>query len=114
MFQVITQERVAKEAAALLEVENLLKARVLAAEIERKDQRNHGTFSRVILQSASCPSKQLGTLEVIIIGVMGIAYANTDATHSIDGETLYYILKKQGTTGLPPWRQPMRDMRCDC
>ncbi|GFS69014.1 retrovirus-related Pol polyprotein from transposon 17.6 [Nephila pilipes] len=35
-----------------------------------KDKRNHGTFSRVILQSASCPSKQLATLEVTINGVM--------------------------------------------
>ncbi|GFU21377.1 hypothetical protein NPIL_457491, partial [Nephila pilipes] len=45
-----------------------------------KDKRNHGTFSSVILQSASCPSKQLATLEVTIIGVMGTACADTDAT----------------------------------
>ncbi|GFS85264.1 retrovirus-related Pol polyprotein from transposon 17.6 [Nephila pilipes] len=63
-----------------------------------KDRRNHGTFSRVILQSASCPSKQLSTLEATINGVMGTACADTAATHSIAGETLYHILKKQGTT----------------
>ncbi|GFT21951.1 hypothetical protein NPIL_544021 [Nephila pilipes] len=38
-----------------------------------KDKRNHGTFSSVILQSASCPSKQLATLEVTINGVTGTA-----------------------------------------
>ncbi|GFT55673.1 integrase catalytic domain-containing protein [Nephila pilipes] len=63
-----------------------------------KDKRNHGTFSSVILQSASCPSKQLATLKVTINGVMGTACADTAATHSIAGETLYHILKKQGTT----------------
>ncbi|GFT44365.1 retrovirus-related Pol polyprotein from transposon 17.6 [Nephila pilipes] len=63
-----------------------------------KDKRNHGTFSSVILQSASCPSKHLATLEVTINGVMGTACADTAATHSIAGETLYHILKKQGTT----------------
>ncbi|GFS86928.1 transposon Ty3-G Gag-Pol polyprotein [Nephila pilipes] len=63
-----------------------------------KDKRNHGTFSSVCLQSASCPSKQLATLEVIINGVMGTACADTAATHSIADETLYHILKKQGTT----------------
>ncbi|GFT66845.1 retrovirus-related Pol polyprotein from transposon 17.6 [Nephila pilipes] len=63
-----------------------------------EDKRNHGTFSSVILQSASCPSKQLATLEVTINGVMGTACADIAATHSIAGETLYHILKKQGTT----------------
>ncbi|GFS32479.1 CCHC-type domain-containing protein [Nephila pilipes] len=29
---------------------------------------------------------------------MGTAWADTAATHSIAGETLYHILKKQGTT----------------
>ncbi|GFU00573.1 retrovirus-related Pol polyprotein from transposon opus [Nephila pilipes] len=65
---------------------------------KEKDKRNHGTFSSVILQFASCPSKQLATLEVTINGVMGTACADTAATHSIAGETLYHILKKQGTT----------------
>ncbi|GFU26458.1 hypothetical protein NPIL_167691 [Nephila pilipes] len=63
-----------------------------------KDKRNHGTFSSVILQSASCPSKQLATLEVTINGIMGTACADTATKHSIAGETLYHILKKQGTT----------------
>ncbi|GFT86242.1 transposon Ty3-G Gag-Pol polyprotein [Nephila pilipes] len=63
-----------------------------------KDKRNHGTFSSVILQSASCPSKQLATLEVTISGVMGITCTDTAAAHSIAGKTLYHILKKQGTT----------------
>ncbi|GFU32506.1 retrovirus-related Pol polyprotein from transposon 17.6 [Nephila pilipes] len=63
-----------------------------------KDQRNHGTFSSVIVQSASYLSKQLATLEVTINGVMGTACADTAATHSIAGETLYHILKKQGAT----------------
>ncbi|GFU46339.1 CCHC-type domain-containing protein [Nephila pilipes] len=63
-----------------------------------KGKRNHGAFSSVCLQSVSCPSKQLATLEVIINGVMGTACADTAATHSIAGETLYHILKKQGTT----------------
>ncbi|GFT58760.1 hypothetical protein NPIL_38831 [Nephila pilipes] len=53
-----------------------------------KDKRYHGTFSSVILQSASCPLKQLVTLEVTINGVMGTACADTAATHSIAGETL--------------------------
>ncbi|GFS82677.1 retrovirus-related Pol polyprotein from transposon 17.6 [Nephila pilipes] len=48
-----------------------------------KDQRNHGTFSNVILQSASLPSKQLATLEVTINGVMGTSCADTAETHSI-------------------------------
>ncbi|GFT69015.1 hypothetical protein NPIL_677871 [Nephila pilipes] len=38
--------------------------------VKGKEQRNHGTFSSVILQSASCPSKQLATLEVTINGVI--------------------------------------------
>ncbi|GFU18677.1 transposon Ty3-G Gag-Pol polyprotein [Nephila pilipes] len=62
-----------------------------------KNKKNHGTFSSLILQSASCPSKQLATLEVTINGVMGTACADTAATHSIAGETLYNILRKQGT-----------------
>ncbi|GFT52463.1 retrovirus-related Pol polyprotein from transposon 17.6 [Nephila pilipes] len=153
MLQVITEESVVKEAAALLEAENLRKAQVLAAEKENvekqqkyelkklqlqlensifkdvirlkkeessevicygcgtpgvikpkcpsckgKDKRNYGIFSSVCLQSASCPSKQLATLQVTINGVMGTACADTAATHSIAGETLYHILKKQGTT----------------
>ncbi|GFU33510.1 hypothetical protein NPIL_225781 [Nephila pilipes] len=46
-----------------------------------KDKRNHGTFSSVILQYASCPSKQLATLEVTINVVMGTACADIAATH---------------------------------
>ncbi|GFT24674.1 hypothetical protein NPIL_30531 [Nephila pilipes] len=56
-----------------------------------KDKRNHGTFSSAILQSASCPSKQLATLEMTINGVMGIACADIAATLSIAGETLNHI-----------------------
>ncbi|GFT70644.1 CCHC-type domain-containing protein [Nephila pilipes] len=63
-----------------------------------KNKRNHGIFSSGILQSVSCPSKNLAALEVTINGVMGTACADTDATHSIARETLYHILKKQGTT----------------
>ncbi|GFT19856.1 hypothetical protein NPIL_565491 [Nephila pilipes] len=43
---------------------------------KRKDKINHGTFSSAILQSASCPTKQLANLEVIINGVMGTACAD--------------------------------------
>ncbi|GFT92587.1 hypothetical protein NPIL_642811 [Nephila pilipes] len=63
-----------------------------------KNQRNQGTFSSVILQYASCRSKQLATLEMTINGVMSTVCTNTAATHSIAGEILYHILKKQGTT----------------
>ncbi|GFT57281.1 retrovirus-related Pol polyprotein from transposon 17.6 [Nephila pilipes] len=38
------------------------------------------------------------TRQVTINGVTGAACADTAATHSIAGETLYHILKKQGTT----------------
>ncbi|GFU27245.1 retrovirus-related Pol polyprotein from transposon 17.6, partial [Nephila pilipes] len=63
-----------------------------------KYKRNHETFSSVIHQSASCKSKQLATLEVSINGVICTACTDTAATYSIAGETLYHILKKQGTT----------------
>ncbi|GFT92584.1 hypothetical protein NPIL_642801 [Nephila pilipes] len=41
MLQVITEERVAKEAAPLLETENLRKARVLAAEKDVEKQQKY-------------------------------------------------------------------------
>ncbi|GFT51451.1 hypothetical protein NPIL_288911 [Nephila pilipes] len=63
-----------------------------------KEERNHGTFISVILQSASYPSKHLATLKVTIIGVVGTSSADTATTHAIADETLYHILKKQGTT----------------
>ncbi|GFU03439.1 hypothetical protein NPIL_107201 [Nephila pilipes] len=56
-----------------------------------KDKRNHRTFSSVILQSASCPSKHLATLGVTNNGVIGTACTDTAATHSIAGETLPYF-----------------------
>ncbi|GFT01260.1 retrovirus-related Pol polyprotein from transposon opus [Nephila pilipes] len=142
MLQVITEERVVKEAAALLEAENVEKQREYVLEklqlqleylkphfqrddkvkkevpsevvcygsgtqgvikpkcpsCKGKDKRNQGTFSSVILQSPSCPSKQLATLEVAINEVTAIACADTAATHSFADETLYHILKKEGTT----------------
>ncbi|GFT63053.1 hypothetical protein NPIL_685681 [Nephila pilipes] len=50
MLQVITEERVAKEAAALLEAENLRKALVLAAEKENVEKQQKYELEKLQLQ----------------------------------------------------------------
>ncbi|GFU03441.1 hypothetical protein NPIL_107211 [Nephila pilipes] len=50
MLQVITEERVAKEAAALLEAENLRKAQILAAEKENVEKQQKYELEKLQLQ----------------------------------------------------------------
>ncbi|GFT21407.1 hypothetical protein NPIL_349421 [Nephila pilipes] len=54
MLQLIQEERVAKEAAALLEVENLQKAQVLAAEKENVEKHQKYELEKLQLQ-LECP-----------------------------------------------------------
>ncbi|GFU36025.1 hypothetical protein NPIL_306921 [Nephila pilipes] len=53
MLQVITEERVTKEAATLLEAENLRKARVLAAEKENVEKQQKYELEKLQLQLES-------------------------------------------------------------
>ena len=67
---------------------------------KEKNRKTSGNFSSIILQSAST-STPIATFRVSINGVMGAACVDTAAMHSITGETLYYILKKEGIIFTP-------------
>lgn len=53
-------------------------------------------FSQIRLQSASTTHRQTAVIAVEINGVPGTVCADTAATHSIAGESLYKLLREKG------------------
>ncbi|GFR32122.1 transposon Ty3-G Gag-Pol polyprotein [Trichonephila clavata] len=58
--------------------------------------KDSATFSNISLHSCSLTPNQSAVLKLAVNGIWGTACADSGASHSIAGETLYLLLQKEG------------------